>query len=136
MALVSRSGPARGTRVHLESGLGSPLPDRVDDVDAWLARVSIAIDRQPLGLSAPCRNPECSSPVDILPSMSGGFPNFCRPACRDRARSMRRSAEQQLAVVDELLDVMKGRHGVPRRELRERARVLRWWLDRLPAAPS
>lgn len=120
--------------MHLDSGLSSPLPERVDDVDAWLARVSIALDREPLGLSAPCRNPECSRPVDTIPSPQGPMPNFCRPACRDRARSMRRTGEQQLAVVEELLEETKGRHGVPRRELRERARVLRWWLQRLPSS--
>ena len=64
------------------SGLSGHLPERAGDPQAWLARVLIEIDAQPLGLSAPCQNPECGRPVDY--GGTGRPPLYCSHTCRGR----------------------------------------------------
>lgn len=57
------------------SGLGVDFPPQTDDVRTWLARVSVAMDAQPIGTSAPCMNPECAGPVDYIGN--GPSPLYC-----------------------------------------------------------
>lgn len=112
------------------SGISSELPEPTGDTAAWLARVLVAIDEQPLGTSAPCANPECAGPVDYL-GAGGPSPLFCSSSCRARASALRRRAEQQLEIIERLLGETRSKHGVPRDELRARANILRWWRARL-----
>jgi hypothetical protein len=120
--------------VRYPSGLGARLPERLDDVAAWAAQVAIAMDEQPIGLCAPCQNPECTGPVDRLPTTQGVGLLYCSHHCRSRASTLRLRAEQQLDALEELLAVAKGKHGIPRKDLQERIQLIRWWLDRLPTA--
>lgn len=112
------------------SGLGGRLPARGDDLNVWSARVALALPDQPLGSTAPCMNPECAGPVDRLTSTRGPLVLYCSRYCRNRAGALRRSAEQQLAVVDDLLSTKKAK-GEYRTELTQRRAMLRWWLARL-----
>lgn len=115
---------------HHPSGIHGPLPgDNVTDPRARLAQLLPAIDDHPIGTTAPCANPECSGPVDYLGH--GRPPLYCSSSCRARAAGMRRDATQQLQLIERTLTEAHGMHGVPRDELRTRAKQLRWWLDRL-----
>lgn len=114
------------------SGISAELPEPMGDSGAWLARVLVAIDEQPLGVSAPCANPECVGPVDYLGGV-GPASLYCSSTCRSRASALRHRAAQQLEVIERLLQQTRLRKGVPRDELRARARLLRWWLARLDA---
>lgn len=117
------------------SGLGgSPLPRRQADPKVWAAQTALVIDQMPIGTSAPCMNPECAGPVDRLPGTQGPPTLYCSKHCSSRASALRASATDQLAIIEEILDQTKGQHGIPRKELEERARMLRWWLLRLRAA--
>lgn len=111
------------------SGLGSELPEQVEDRRAWPARVLVAVDEHPIGQSAPCQNPECGRPVDY--TGYGPASMYCSGTCRSRAATMRRNAQQQLDVIERLLAATKHQAGVPRENLRTRAGMLRWWLARL-----
>lgn len=113
------------------SGIIGPLPgDDVSDPEARLAQMSLEMDHSPVGTSAPCMNPECTSPVDYI---GVGPPNlYCSTTCRTRASVLRQRANQQLAIIQRTLRDARGLHGFPRQELRNRARLLEWWLLRLP----
>ena len=108
----------------------TPIPGAdVDDVRTRIAQMAIAMDSQPLGMSAPCMNPECASPVDVLGR--GPAVLYCSTTCRARAATLRRLAQEQLELIERTLRESHHRHGVPRDELRTRAQQLRWWLARL-----
>ena len=79
-------------------------------------------------------NPERAGPVDRLPGTQGPLTLYCSKHCSSRASNLRASATDQLAIIEEVLDRTKGQHGIPRKELEERARMLRWWFLRLRAA--
>ena len=113
------------------SGLGGRLPDDQGDVRAWLAQVCVFLDTEPLGSTAPCLNPECCGPVDRLPRATGPALQYCSSYCKNRARDLRRSAEQQLDVLTRLEKATAGKQAVPRQEIHERIAALRWWLIRL-----
>lgn len=122
-----------GVNQRFPSGLIRPLPsldEAEGDIGAWLARVVLAMDQQPVGTTAPCVNPECNGPVDRVPGVK--FTTlYCSSTCRNRTSALRRSCQQQLEVIDALLEVTKFKQRVPRQELRERAAMIRWWLARL-----
>ena len=114
------------------SGLGGhSLPPRQADAKVWAAQTALMIDQRPIGTTAPCQNPECAGPVDRLPSTQGRLNLYCSKHCSSRASTLRTSAAEQLAIVEEILDRTRGQHGTPRKELKERAVLLRWWLARL-----
>lgn len=115
------------------TGLTGPLPEP-DDAAAWPQLLDLAIDDQPLGTMAPCLNPECDQPVTYDHDERTG-PLYCSHHCRSRASRLRILATQQLAAVEAALGSQgRYRRGVPRPELRDRARHLRWWLARLDRA--
>lgn len=108
----------------------TPIPGAdVDDVHTRVAQMTLAMDSQPLGASAPCMNPECASPVDFLGR--GHVVLYCSNTCRSRAATLRRLAQDQLDLIERTLTQAHHQHGIPRDELRSRARQLRWWLARL-----
>lgn len=112
------------------SGLQRELPEP-DDGTAWPQLLDLALDDQPLGTLAPCLNPECDQPVTFDHQGRSGT-LYCSHSCRSRTSRLRALATQQLAAVDAALGPQgRYRRGVPRTELRDRARHLRWWLARL-----
>lgn len=113
------------------SGIASgSLPGAdVDDPHVRAARLALTMDENPLGQTAPCVNPECAGPVDYLGT--GALALYCSRTCRSRASTLRRSATQQLALIERTLTDTKHMHGVPRQAMRSRARTLQWWLARL-----
>ncbi|WP_435199609.1 hypothetical protein [Janibacter sp. GS2] len=115
------------------SGVHGPLPgDHVDDVRVRLAQMTLAMEEHPVGNSAPCANPECTRPVDYLGV--GHLTLHCSGTCRSRVSTLRQHATQQLHLLERTLEESKHLPGVPRTELRTRARKLRWWLARLTPA--
>lgn len=114
------------------SGLTGPLP-MPDESASWPALLDLAIDEQPLGMRAPCLNPECGGDVVFDPGSPGPPARYCSHYCRSRASDLRQRAIQQLQVIEAALGE-QGRYvrGVPRAELRDRARHLKWWLARIP----
>lgn len=117
------------------SGLGGhSLPPRQADAKVWAAQTALMIDQLPIGTTAPCLNPECCGPVDRLPTTQGPLTLYCSKHCSSRASALRASAADQLAIVEEILERTKGQHGIPRKELNERATMIRWWLARLRPA--
>lgn len=116
------------------SGLTSPLPERGQDAAAWGRHLALAIDDQPLGQCAPCLNPECVGPVDYVPGRGPAL-LYCSTYCRNRTFALRQRLTQQLHIIDTALGSDYARvRGLPRDELRDRARHLRWWLARLTPA--
>lgn len=117
------------------TGLTGPLPEPGDDDHAtWARQLALAIDDQPLGHSAPCLNPECAGPVDYVPNRGPGL-LYCSHACRSRTSDLRQRLTQQLQVIDTALNLPPAKtRGLPRDDLRARARHLRWWLARLKQA--
>lgn len=108
----------------------TPLPSEgLDDARARAVQMSLEIGLSPVGMSAPCMNPECCGPVDFLGS--GMSPLYCSNTCRSRASALRALARSQLETIERTLDETQGLHDVPREELRRRARMLQWWLARL-----
>lgn len=111
----------------------TPLPGaNVDDVRTRAVRLALAMDEQPLGASAPCMNPECDDPVDFIGT--GALNLYCSTTCRSRASTLRGIALQQLATVEHTLADAHYMHGIPRDDLRRRARQLRCWLARMATA--
>lgn len=112
------------------SGLSRTFPVGQDYVDAktWGADLTLEMEAQPLGLSTRCLNPECALPVRLTPA-AGRTPLYCSHHCRTRASRMRLRATQQLEVIETALATRS--YGLPRDELRHRARILRWWLAHL-----
>lgn len=125
----------RDEQATYPSGLTRPFPTQGDlTVRAWGQDLQLEIDAQPLGTTASCMNPECTTPVTFRPGPGQG-PFYCSHHCRTRASRMRARATQQLHIIEESLsEEHRSQHGIPRRELQHRARLLRWWLTRL--APS
>ena len=116
------------------SGLTGPLPEP-DDTASWPALLDLAIDDQPLGTEAACLNPECATPVTFDHETRGSATLYCSHYCRSRTSELRKRATQQLAVIEAALGEQgRGMRGVPRAELRDRARHLKWWLARLAPA--
>lgn len=114
-----------------DSGVSGTLTERGDlDVRAWLARLLLDLEEQPIGSTSTCANPECDRPVDYIGQ--GHAPHYCCKRCKDRAGEIRRRAAQQLDVITEFLEASRGKHGIPRGELEHRARMLRWWLEQMP----
>lgn len=113
------------------SGLTRELPEP-DNGTAWPHLLDLAIDDQPLGTVAACLNPECGQPVHFEHDVRGPAGLYCSHHCRSRTSYLRTRATQQLAVIETALGP-KGRYvrGLPRAELRDRARHLKWWLARL-----
>lgn len=112
------------------SGIHGPLPgEDVDDVHARITQITFAIDDHPIGDTASCANPECTQPIHYAGHGRPAF--YCSPSCRARAAGMRRDATHQLELIERTLTQAHGMHGIPRDQLRTRARQLRWWLDRL-----
>lgn len=50
---------------------------------------------------------------------------------RDISNLRHAAAEVRWGLSEEILERTKGQHGIPRKELNERATMLRWWLTRL-----
>lgn len=113
------------------SGLTKPLPEP-DEGKAWPRLLDLAIDEQPLGTVAACLNPECGQPVTFEHDIKGAAALYCSHYCRSRTSALRARATQQLQVIETALGPT-GRYtrGLPRVELRDRARHLKWWLARL-----
>lgn len=113
------------------TGLTRPLPEP-DETTAWPQRLDLAIDEQPLGTLAACLNPECDQAVEYDHDARGSASVYCSHYCRTRTSDLRTRATQQMHVIQAALGE-QGRyvHGVPRAELRDRARHLNWWLARL-----
>ena len=119
------------------TGLTGPLPEPGDDPNTWSTRLELALDDQPLGLSAPCLNPECVAPVDFHPTSKGQALLYCSNTCRSRAATLRQRLAQQLDLIETALGpAHRHARGLPRAELRARARHLRWWLARLTHDPE
>lgn len=119
------------------TGLTGPLPGPGDDPNTWGTRLALALDDQPLGLSAPCLNPECAGPVDFHPTSKGQALLYCSNTCRSRAATLRQRLLQQLDLIETALSAEHRRtRGLPRAELRGRSRHLRWWLARLAHGPE
>lgn len=66
------------------SGVSGPLPLPISDAAAWGTQLDLAMADQPLGQSAPCLNPECSGPVDYVPSGTIPAARGGLPASRSR----------------------------------------------------
>lgn len=113
------------------SGLTRPLPEP-DDSDSWARLLDLAIDDQPLGTTAPCLNPECDQPVEYDLDAHGPGPLYCSHYCRSRTFDIRSRVTQQLQVIETALgDKHRYARGIPRAELRDRQRRLKWWHARL-----
>lgn len=113
------------------SGLTRPLPEP-DDSASWPRVLDLAIDDQPLGTTAACLNPECDQPVEYDVDGRGPGPFYCSHFCRSRTSDLRVRVTQQLQVIETALGVKyRSTRGIPRTELRDRRRHLRWWLARL-----
>lgn len=116
------------------TGLTGTLPEP-DDTTSWPALLDLAIDDQPLGTEAACLNPECDTTVTFNHENRGRAALYCSHYCRSRTSELRKRATQQLAVIDAALGEQgRSLRGVPRAELRDRARHLKWWLARLGPA--
>lgn len=115
------------------SGLTRTFPVHEDfpNVTAWNEDLLLEMDAQPLGLTTRCLNPECTMTVTF--TSTGRAPYYCSHHCRTRASRMRARATQQLEVISTAL-ANRSVHGPAREQLRNRARILRWWLAHL--APS
>ncbi len=113
------------------TGLTGPLPEP-DNSKAWPRVLDLALDDQPLGTVAACLNPECGKPVRFEHDVKGPAALYCSHHCRSRTSALRTRVNQQLQVIETALGP-KGRYarGLPRAELRDRARHLKWWLARL-----
>lgn len=113
------------------TGLTSPLPTP-DSSDSWPRILDLAIDDQPLGTTAPCLNPECGQGVNYDLDARGPSPLYCSAFCRTRTSDLRIRVTQQLQVIESALSAHYRRtRGVPRTELRDRQRHLKWWHARL-----
>ncbi|WP_162786836.1 hypothetical protein [Janibacter anophelis] len=111
----------------------TPLPGRdVTDPRARARQLVLEDDAHPVSSTAPCVNPECAGPVDFVGK--GTMPLYCSNTCRSRASKLRAVATEQLEVIERTLDETKHLAGIPRDELRSRARMLQWWLARLGPA--
>lgn len=75
------------------SGVSGHLPLPISDAAAWGAQLDLAMDDQPIGQSAPCLNPECSGPVDYVPSVGPGL-LYCSRYCRNRTAALRSRINQ------------------------------------------
>lgn len=117
------------------SGISGNLPgDDVDDVRVRLTQMTLEMEDHPIGDTAPCMNPECVGPVDYFGR--GGPAYYCSSTCRSRVSTLRRRAKQQLALIERTLEEARHKEGIPRDELRARARKLQAWLVRLPDEPQ
>lgn len=113
------------------SGVTRPLPEP-DESHAWPRVLDLAIDDQPLGTTAPCLNPECDQAVEYDPDRHGPGPLYCSAFCRSRTSDLRTRVTQQLQVIETALGPKyRFKRGIPRTELRDRQRHLKWWHARL-----
>lgn len=113
------------------TGLTRPLPEP-DDSRSWPRLLDLAIDEQPLGTTAACLNPECDQAVEYAVDGRGPGPLYCSHFCRSRTSVLRVRVAQQLQVIETALSAKyRYARGIPRTELRDRQRHLKWWLARL-----
>lgn len=97
-----------------DSGVSGTLTERGDlDVRAWLARLLLDLEEQPIGSTWTCANPECDR-LDYIGQ--GHAPHYCCKRCKNRAGEIRRRAAQQLDVITEFLEACQrqARHSARR----------------------
>lgn len=111
------------------SGITPMAGADVEDLRVRLARMQLEMDEHPISATAPCANPECTRPVDFLGE--GPPPLYCSTTCRTRATTLRALIRDQVDLLERTLAESRGRHDVPRDDLRHRVRMLHWWLMRL-----
>lgn len=107
------------------TGLTGPLPVP-DGSDSWSRLLDL--DEQPLGSIAPCLNPECDESVEFDLDAQGPGTLYCSHYCRSRTSDLRSRVTQQLHVIETALGgKYRYARGVPRADLRDRQRRLKWW---------